>query len=54
MMTKALLEWETIDAEQINDIMAGREPTPPKSVQLTKRPPAATAAAWRPNVTAPA
>ncbi|MGG8473452.1 hypothetical protein ACM615_24240, partial [Rahnella sp. PAMC25617] len=21
MMTKALLEWETIDAEQINDIM---------------------------------
>jgi cell division protease FtsH len=39
MMTKALLEWETIDAEQINDIMAGREPTPPKSVQLTKRRP---------------
>jgi cell division protease FtsH len=38
MMTKALLEWETIDAEQINEIMAGREPTPPKSVQLTKRP----------------
>jgi cell division protease FtsH len=38
MMTKALLEWETIDADQINDIMAGREPTPPKSVQLTKRP----------------
>jgi cell division protease FtsH len=23
-MTAALLEWETIDAEQINDIMAGR------------------------------
>ncbi|MGB9110669.1 MAG: ATP-dependent zinc metalloprotease FtsH [Telluria sp.] len=38
MMTKALLEWETIDADQINEIMAGREPTPPKSVQLTKRP----------------
>ena len=38
VMTKALLEWETIDAEQINDIMAGRQPTPPKSVQLTKRP----------------
>src|SRR6476661_2654026 len=38
VMTKALLEWETIDAEQINDIMAGGEPTPPKSVQLTKRP----------------
>jgi cell division protease FtsH len=39
MMTKALLEWETIDADQINEIMAGREPTPPKSVQLTKRTP---------------
>lgn len=38
VMTKALLEWETIDADQINDIMAGRQPTPPKSVQLTKRP----------------
>ncbi len=25
-MAKALLEWETIDAEQIDDIMAGREP----------------------------
>jgi cell division protease FtsH len=30
IMTKALLEWETIDAEQINDIMAGRAPRPPK------------------------
>jgi cell division protease FtsH len=29
-MTKALLEWETIDAEQINDIMAGNAPRPPK------------------------
>jgi cell division protease FtsH len=29
-MTKALLEWETIDAEQIEDIMQGREPRPPK------------------------
>jgi cell division protease FtsH len=38
VMTKALLEWETIDADQINDIMAGREPKPPKAVQLTKRP----------------
>ncbi len=38
VMTRALLEWETIDADQINDIMAGRQPTPPKSVQLTKRP----------------
>jgi cell division protease FtsH len=29
-MTKALLEWETIDADQINDIMAGLPPRPPK------------------------
>ncbi|MGH6649339.1 ATP-dependent zinc metalloprotease FtsH [Aquabacterium sp.] len=29
-MAKALLEWETIDAEQIEDIMSGREPRPPK------------------------
>ncbi len=30
VMTKALLEWETIDAHQIDDIMAGTEPRPPK------------------------
>jgi len=29
-MSKALLEWETVDAEQINDIMAGNDPRPPK------------------------
>ena len=29
-MTSALLEWETIDAEQIDDIVAGRAPRPPK------------------------
>ena len=28
-MTKALIEWETIDASQIADIMAGKEPQPP-------------------------
>jgi len=31
IMTKALLEWETIDANQINEIMAGKNPTPPQS-----------------------
>ena len=30
LMAKTLLEWETIDADQINDIMEGREPRPPK------------------------
>ena len=29
-MAKALLEWETIDKDQIDDIMAGRDPLPPK------------------------
>ncbi len=29
-MAKALLEWETLDAEQIDDIMAGKPPQPPK------------------------
>ncbi len=29
-MAKALLEWETIDADQIEDIMQGRDPRPPK------------------------
>jgi cell division protease FtsH len=29
-MAKALLEWETIDGEQIDDIMAGRPPRAPK------------------------
>lgn len=36
-MAKALLEWETIDADQINDIMAGKEPTAP--VDWTPRKP---------------
>jgi cell division protease FtsH len=30
VMAKALLEWETIDADQIGDIMEGRPPRPPK------------------------
>jgi cell division protease FtsH len=29
-MTKALLEWETLDADQIGDIMGGKPPRPPK------------------------
>ena len=32
-MTRALLEWETIDADQIDDIMAGHAPRPPKEQQ---------------------
>jgi hypothetical protein len=37
-MTQALLEWETIDADQIDDIMAGKPPRPPKPSQSTVRP----------------
>ena len=37
-MTHALLEWETIDSEQIDDIMAGKPPRPPKPSQSTSRP----------------
>jgi cell division protease FtsH len=35
-MTNALLEWETIDAEQIKDIMEGRTPRAPKPSQSNK------------------
>lgn len=38
-MTKALLEWETIDAEQIDDIMAGRAPRPPQPTGTPPAPP---------------
>ncbi len=41
VMTKTLLEWETIDAEQINDIMAGR-PTRPPNPSPPTAPPAAS------------
>jgi cell division protease FtsH len=34
-MTAALMEWETIDREQVLDIMAGREPRPPKGLPVT-------------------
>ncbi len=33
-MTKALMELETIDADQIDDIMAGKPPRPPKQSQF--------------------
>ena len=43
-MAKALLELETIDAEQIQDIMDGRPPRPPKPpAQATQQPPQAGA-----------
>ena len=38
-MTHALLEWETIDADQINDIMDGKPPRPPKPSSQVPPPP---------------
>jgi cell division protease FtsH len=54
-MAKALLEWETLDSDQINDIMEGRAPRPPKPTPPPSQPrdpglqPAATAAATPPQ-----
>ena len=31
IMAKALIDWETLDSEQIDDILGGRPPRPPKS-----------------------
>ena len=40
VMAHALLEWETLDAEQIDDIMAGKPPRPPKpATSQTTKPP---------------
>jgi cell division protease FtsH len=52
-MTQALLEWETLDADQLNDIMAGKPPREPKR----SAPPASTPADNSPgaaNAAAPA
>ena len=38
-MAGALLELETLDADQLNDIMAGLPPRPPKPVQAPPQPP---------------
>jgi cell division protease FtsH len=52
-MAKALLEWETIDSEQIDDIMSGRPPRaprPPSSGSDTPHvPPSAGQAAANPD-----
>jgi cell division protease FtsH len=40
VMAKALLEWETLDAEQIADIMEGKAPRSPKPSQSRPNPPA--------------
>jgi cell division protease FtsH len=53
MMTKTLLEWETIDADQIDDIMAGREPRQPKAGSSSRRvPPGNDSGGVSPSATA--
>ena len=59
VMTDALMEWETIDADQIKDIMEGRAPRPPKPSQATVTPPPPapdnnTPSAPAPNTSTPA
>ena len=53
-MAKALLEWETIDADQINDIMEGRDPRPPKPPAPTSPPPPKDSPSAAAPVTRPA
>lgn len=53
-MAHALLEWETIDADQVNDIMEGRPPREPK-VPPTRRPNSGSSTGgMTPNAPAPA
>ena len=37
VMTKALMEYETLDADQIAEIMEGKEPTPPADLPTPKK-----------------
>lgn len=53
-MTAALLEWETIDAEQINDIMAGNSPRPPKQPHVQPPAPKDNSPGAAPTAAAPA
>jgi cell division protease FtsH len=52
-MAKALLEWETIDAEQLDDIMAGKDPRPPKD-WTPRTPPSGSGGSGGSPVTDPA
>jgi cell division protease FtsH len=38
-MAKTLLQWETLEADQVSDIMAGREPRPPKPASVPAQQP---------------
>ncbi len=53
-MAKALMEWETIDADQVNDIMEGRPPRPPKPPANPQTPPPSQGSATAPVTATPA
>jgi cell division protease FtsH len=53
-MTAALLELETIDADQINDIMAGLPPRPPKPSSAPPAPRTDSTPGPEPTAPAPA
>ncbi|MDO5696322.1 MAG: hypothetical protein Q4P30_06185, partial [Eubacteriales bacterium] len=38
VMCNALMEWETLDADQVKEIMAGKQPSPPKDYSRNVRP----------------
>jgi cell division protease FtsH len=52
-MAKALLELETLDADQIADIMSGKPPRPPKPSGSQSAPPKAAGDAGAEGATAP-
>jgi cell division protease FtsH len=53
-MTAALMEWETIDADQINDIMEGKKPRPPKPTSTPPKSSPDKPTGTEPNAAAPA
>jgi cell division protease FtsH len=50
-MANALLEWETIDADQLDDIMAGRPPRPPRDLSSAAKPSGGTSGPPAPDHT---
>ncbi|MBC9072174.1 ATP-dependent zinc metalloprotease FtsH [Thauera sp. CAU 1555] len=53
-MAHALLEWETLDADQVNDIMEGKPPRPPKPASVPVKPSSDDGTGQQPNAPAPA
>jgi cell division protease FtsH len=53
VMAKALLEYETLDADQIGDIMSGKPPRPPKPSGGSQPPAKPAADGGTPGETAP-